>query len=66
MKYTTSKKVSITVGSALLKQIDQAAIRDYTTRSGIVRLALLQYIRDPDNNFDADQYLEDLKKEFGL
>ena len=66
MRHTTSKKVSLTVGSALLKQIDEAAIRNYTSRSGIVREALLQYIRDPNNNFDPEQYLEDLKKEFGL
>lgn len=61
-----SQKVSLSISDALLKQIDQAAVRDFTTRSGIVRLALIEYVRNPANNFDLDEYLRDMMNPAGL
>lgn len=56
----------MTISDALLKRIDQAAARDFTTRSGIVRLALIEYVRNPANNFDLDEYLSDMLNPTGL
>jgi hypothetical protein len=39
------KKISIALQPGLLKQVDALAKYDYTTRSDIIRQALLQYIR---------------------
>lgn len=45
MKSAQSKTVNITVPKELLKQVDALAKRDYTSRSDIIRQALLAKIR---------------------
>ncbi len=45
MKSTQSQTVNITIPKALLKQVDALAKRDYTSRSDVIRQALLQRIR---------------------
>lgn len=45
MASTNSQTVNITVPKALLKQVDALAKRDYTSRSDIIRQALLDKIR---------------------
>jgi len=42
---TSSKTVNITVPSELLKRVDALAKRDYTSRSDIIRQALLDKLR---------------------
>jgi hypothetical protein len=44
-----SKRVNLTISMALLKRVDMLASRDYASRSDIIRLALLEYIRRPEN-----------------
>lgn len=46
MKSTQSQTVNITVPKELLKQVDALAKRDYTSRSDIIRQALLAKIRN--------------------
>lgn len=48
MASTDSRTVNITVPRALLKQVDALAKRDYTSRSDIIRQALLDKIRKTD------------------
>lgn len=47
MKSTQSKTVNITISKELLKRVDALAVRDYTSRSDIIRQALLDKIRQP-------------------
>ncbi len=47
MSNSQSKTVNITLPEPLLKQIDALAKRDYTSRSDIIRQALLEKIRKP-------------------
>ena len=42
-----SQTVNITVPKALLKRVDALAQRDYTSRSDIIRQALLDKVRKP-------------------
>ena len=44
----TSQTVNITIPKELLKQDDALAKRDYTSRSDVIRQALLQRIRRPE------------------
>ena len=44
-----SKKIHLTIDANLLALVDTLARRDYTTRSDILRMALLEYVRKPDN-----------------
>ena len=48
MKSNNSQTVNITVPKALLKRVDALAKRDYTSRSDIIRQALLQRLRKPE------------------
>ena len=48
MKTTNSQTVNITIPRELLKQVDALAKRDYTSRSDIIRQALLRRIRKPE------------------
>jgi len=43
----TSRTVNITIPKELLKQVDALAKRDYTSRSDVIRQALLDRIRRP-------------------
>ncbi len=45
MANNNSQTVNITIPTALLKQVDALAKRDYTSRSDIIRQALLSKIR---------------------
>ncbi|MFO0970843.1 MAG: ribbon-helix-helix domain-containing protein [Candidatus Saccharimonadales bacterium] len=45
MKSTQSQTVNITLPKGLLKRVDALAKRDYTSRSDIIRQALLEKIR---------------------
>lgn len=45
MKSNQSQTVNITIPKALLKQVDELAERDYTSRSDIIRQALLNKVR---------------------
>lgn len=47
MNKQQSQTINITVPKALLKQVDALAKRDYTSRSDIIRQALLDKIRRP-------------------
>jgi hypothetical protein len=44
-----SVKITIAINSELLNIIDYLAKRDYTTRSGILRQALIEFVRQPKN-----------------
>jgi len=43
----SSQTVNVTIPKELLKQVDALAKRDYTSRSDVIRQALLQKIRQP-------------------
>ncbi len=43
----SSQTVNITIPKELLEQVDALAKRDYTSRSDVIRQALLQRIRRP-------------------
>lgn len=47
MSNIQSKAINITIPAELLKQVDALAVRDYTSRSDIVRQALLEKVRKP-------------------
>jgi metal-responsive CopG/Arc/MetJ family transcriptional regulator len=40
-----TKQIHMTIAADLLDQIDDIAIKDFTTRSSIFRIALLEYVR---------------------
>jgi len=50
----TSTRVLLTIPTDLLKRVDQAATQDYTSRSDIVRTALLWYLH-PDGGRAFEQ-----------
>ncbi len=41
-----SVRINLTIPKGLLDTVDKAALIDYTSRSDIIRVALLQYIRE--------------------
>lgn len=41
--------MTITVPTALIRQIDHLAKADYATRSDVIRTALTEYLRKPQN-----------------
>ncbi len=43
------KKVYINLSAALLQQVDDLAKHDYISRSALIRMAVLEYVRKPDN-----------------
>lgn len=60
-----SKAVNLTIARALLEQVDTAAKREFTTRSDIIRQALVQYLRATraDNEEDPKDQLDRLRKQ---
>ena len=44
--------INLTISKVFLKRIDEAAGRDYTTRSDIIRVALLWYLRPEGRELD--------------
>lgn len=62
MKSTQSQTVNITIPKALLKQVDALAKRDYTSRSDVIRQALLQRIRQPKLDEWGDPVSENWQK----
>jgi len=40
-------KITLTIPEQLLQEVDLAAEHDYTTRSDLIRVALLEYLRLP-------------------
>jgi metal-responsive CopG/Arc/MetJ family transcriptional regulator len=46
MRYKSTKSINITIPIELLTQLDQVSLREYTTRSDIIRQAVLDYIRN--------------------
>lgn len=55
MSNTQSRTVNITIPTALLKKVDALAERDYTSRSDIIRQALLDKIRKPQTDEWGDE-----------
>lgn len=49
MKYGNLIRINLNLDEELLKQIKDLAIRDYLTRSELIRQAILEYIRKPGN-----------------
>lgn len=62
MASTNSQTVNITVPRALLKQVDALAKRDYTSRSDIIRQALLDKIRKTELDEWGDPVTENWQK----
>jgi metal-responsive CopG/Arc/MetJ family transcriptional regulator len=54
MRPSLSKKLTITLPPALIEQIDRLALHDFASRSDIIRLAVLKYVREPQNKIIAD------------
>ncbi len=50
----SSRKVTITLPEVLLNQVDRLAQHDYGNRSSVIRMALLQFVRQPSNKLVAD------------
>jgi metal-responsive CopG/Arc/MetJ family transcriptional regulator len=45
-------RINLTISKALLRRVDEAAKQDYTTRSDIIRVALLWYLRPQGRELD--------------
>lgn len=45
-------RISLTIPEGLLKKVDEAAKQDYTTRSDLIRVALLWYLRPQGRELD--------------
>lgn len=64
-KYTKRRapnvKVTLTLPKGLLDLVDRAAVTDYTTRSDMIRMALLWYLR-PQGRHAADLNDEEIFK----
>lgn len=54
-----SQTVNITIPKALLKRVDALAKRDYTSRSDIIRQALLDKVRPPRKQPTSDEELDE-------
>jgi Arc/MetJ-type ribon-helix-helix transcriptional regulator len=52
MNNSKSQTINITVPKELLKQVDALAVQDYTSRSDIIRQALLEKLRRPSQQLD--------------
>jgi predicted transcriptional regulator len=69
----STKQIHMTIATELLKQIDELAKRDFTTRSSIFRSALVKYVRkpltmakleaDPGRDVELELFLQNLDKE---
>ena len=66
MKSTQFKTVNITIPKELLKRVDALAVRDYTSRSDIIRQALLDKIRQPQLDEWGDPISENWQKVIDL
>lgn len=59
-----TKRIMITVPDGLLAMVDKAAEEDYTTRSDIIRMAILWYLRPQGRDLaqaDPDTILKTLQ-----
>lgn len=45
-------RINLTIPKSLLETVDEAAVQDYTTRSDIIRIALLWYLRPQGRDLD--------------
>jgi metal-responsive CopG/Arc/MetJ family transcriptional regulator len=45
-------RINLTISSTFLERIDEAARQDYTTRSDLIRVALLWYLRPQGRELD--------------
>jgi metal-responsive CopG/Arc/MetJ family transcriptional regulator len=45
-------RINLTISKTFLERIDEAARHDYTTRSDLIRVALLWYLRPQGREFD--------------
>lgn len=52
MSNVQSKAINITIPEELLRQVDALAVRDYTSRSDIIRQALLDRVRQSKKELD--------------
>ncbi len=52
MNNVQSKAINVTIPEELLKQVDALAVQDYTSRSDIIRQALLDKVRKPVRELD--------------
>ncbi len=62
-------KISLNISSGLLDKVDEAADKDFTNRSEIIRTALLWYLRPQGRDLaevDPDSILEILKRRHAL
>lgn len=58
------RRINISINDGLLSMVDEAAIKDFTTRSDIIRTALLWYLRPQGrelNQVDPDEIYKTLK-----
>lgn len=44
-----SLRINLAISSGLLAQVDDLAKRSYMSRSGLIRAAILEYLREPGN-----------------
>lgn len=49
---TDTIRINLTISKALLERVDEAAKQDYTTRSDIIRVGLLWYLRPQGRDLD--------------
>lgn len=62
MANNKSQPINITVPSALLKRVDALARRDYTSRSDVIRQALLDKVRKTELDEWGDPQSENWQK----
>lgn len=58
------KRINLSISEGLLELVDEAAAQDYTTRSDIIRMAILWYLRPQGrdlNQADPDVILKTLQ-----
>lgn len=63
MANTASAKISITIPTELLDELEELAKHNYASRSGIIRLALLEYIRKPENDVKEIKRIRKVRQE---
>jgi metal-responsive CopG/Arc/MetJ family transcriptional regulator len=49
-----TKKITITLPTQLIKQLDNLVLHDLSNRSAVIRQALWEYIRQPQNEIVAN------------
>ncbi len=64
-----SIKITLTIPKSLLKQVEITAQRDYTTRSDVIRQALVDYLRQYERacgELEPEEALKILRRRMGL